>query len=165
VDKSEIWWRERGLARVIRWKYLREGIAGSAIECGGFQIDYGFLVLQVVGGNAVADKPVHVRFSRPSGPVCVCVSWFIMCIHDHVVCDYLLFVPVQVMTLIDLPGITQYDVSGQDIHKLTSDMVSQLLFNLLSPFFRFQLHTPHTHQSLMKRCTTSRCTSISRMKI
>jgi hypothetical protein len=45
--------------------------------------------------------------------------------------------PAQVMTLIDLPGITHYDVSGQDIHKQTSDMVSGPIFKIL--FFIIEL--------------------------
>lgn len=35
--------------------------------------------LQLVEDKAVADKPVHVRFSRPSGPVRQCLYGFSVC--------------------------------------------------------------------------------------
>jgi hypothetical protein len=39
----------------------------------------------LVADKAVADKPVHVRFSRPSGPVCVCIVTVFHC-RAHFLC-------------------------------------------------------------------------------
>lgn len=58
----------------------------------------------VADGIPIKDEPIHIRYTRPSGPV---------------------------MTLIDLPGITHVDAmnNGFDIHKVTSEMVEKYVNN------------------------------------
>ena len=60
--------------------------------------------MHVLNGTNIGDRPIHIRYARPSGPV---------------------------MTLIDLPGITHVDTTGQqfDIHSVTSGMVESYVRN------------------------------------
>lgn len=72
-----------------------ESIKASIISCSEQHMS---------NGCKIGDKPIHVRYIRPSGPV---------------------------MTLIDLPGITHVDTTdgNLDIHSITSGMVHSYVKN------------------------------------